>query len=150
MKILLNGKEMEFEKGTMPIDMVKIADPELYKACISASVDDKLVGLYQPVEHDAKVDIWTFADDGGRKTLRHTGSHVMAQAIKRLFPDTKLAIGPAIENGFYYDVDSSHVFTEEDFPAIEKEMAKIAKENFRIERFELPREEALALVKEMN
>ncbi|MGI6150813.1 MAG: threonine--tRNA ligase [Christensenellales bacterium] len=150
MKIILNGKEMEFEKGTLPIDMAKAADPELYKSCFSASVDGQLVGLYHPVEQDAKVDIWTFADDGGRKTLRHSASHVMAQAIKRLFPDTKLAIGPAIENGFYYDVDSSHVFTEEDFPAIEKEMAKIAKENHRIERFELPRDEALALVKEMN
>ncbi len=150
MKIILNGMEMEFEKGTLPLDMAKAADPELYKSCVSASVDGKLTGLYQPVDHDARVDVWTFADDGGRKTLRHTGSHVMAQAIKRLFPDTKLAIGPAIENGFYYDLDSSHVFTEEDFPAIEKEMAKIAKENLRVERFELPRDEALALVREMD
>jgi len=150
MKIILNGKEMEFEKGTTPIDMAKALDPELYKAALSASVDDKLVGLYFPVEHDAKVDIWTFADEGGRKTLRHTASHVMAQAIKRLFPDTKLAIGPAIDNGFYYDLDSSHVFTEEDFAAIEQEMAKIAKENLRIERFVLPREEALAFVRERN
>jgi len=148
MKIILNGKEMEFEMGTTPLDMAKAADPELYKAALSAAVDGKLTGLYQPVDHDAEVDILTFAEDGGRKTFRHTGSHVMAQAIKRLFPNTKFAIGPAIDNGFYYDLDSDHTFTEEDFPEIEKEMARIAKENLRIERFELPRAEAVAYMKE--
>ncbi len=150
MKVVFNGTEMEFEKGMLPIDMAKAADMTLYKSCLSASVDGKLTGLYQPVDHDAVVDVWTFDDDGGKKTLRHTASHVMAQAIKRLYPDTKFAIGPAIDNGFYYDLDSSHVFTEEDFPAIEKEMAKISKENHRVERFELPRDEALAYVKELN
>ena len=150
MHINLNGKPMEFAPGTLPIDMAKAADPELYKAALSAEVDGKVVGLYAPVGHDCDVKILTFEDDGGRRTLRHTASHVMAQAIKRLYPDAKLAIGPAVDNGFYYDIDSEHVFTAEDFPAIEKEMAKIVKENFRLERFELPRDEALKFMEEKN
>ncbi len=150
MHINLNGKPMEFAPGTLPIDMAKAADPELYKAALSAEVDGKVVGLYAPVGHDCDVRILTFEDDGGRRTLRHTASHVMAQAIKRLYPDAKLAIGPAVDNGFYYDIDSEHVFTAEDFPAIEKEMAKIVKENFRLERFELPRDEALKFMEEKN
>jgi threonyl-tRNA synthetase len=84
------------------------------------------------------------------RTLRHSASHVLAQAVKRLFPDTKLAIGPAIDNGFYYDFDTEHPFTPEDLETLEKEMKKIVKENLKIERFELPREEALALMKEKN
>ena len=82
------------------------------------------------------------------QTLRHSASHVMAQAVKRLFPEVKLAIGPAIENGFYYDFDTPHPFTPEDLEKIEAEMKKIAKENLKIERFELPREEALELMKD--
>ena len=82
------------------------------------------------------------------QTLRHSASHVMAQAVKRLFPDVKLAIGPAIDTGFYYDFDTEHTFTPEDLEAIEKEMKKIAKENLKIERFELPKEEALELMKD--
>ena len=89
-----------------------------------------------------------FSQEEGRNILRHTASHIMAQAVKRLYPETKLAIGPAIENGFYYDFDSEHTFTTEDFPAIEKEMAKIVKENLKLERFELPREEAIAFMQE--
>ena len=144
MKIKMNdGRVLEFAEGTMPVDMAKEYDPALYKAALAAEVDGELTGLYTPITKDCEVKILTFDDEGGRWTLRHTASHVMAQAILRLFPGTKLAIGPAIDNGFYYDVDSEHVFTAEDFPAIEKEMAKISKENFRVERFELPRAEAL-------
>ena len=82
------------------------------------------------------------------QTLRHTASHVLAQAVKRLYPDTKLAIVPAIDTGFYYDFDTEHTFTPEDLTAIEAEMKKIAKENLKIERFELPRKEALELMKD--
>ena len=82
------------------------------------------------------------------QTLRHTASHVLAQAVKRLYPETKLAIGPAIDTGFYYDFDTPHTFTPEDLEALEKEMKKIAKENLKIERFELPRAEALELMKD--
>ena len=81
-----------------------------------------------------------------RKTYHHTCSHVMAQAICRLYPGTKLAIGPAIEEGFYYDIDSEHIFSPDDFEAIEKEMRKICKEKLKLERFELPRAEAVALM----
>lgn len=82
------------------------------------------------------------------QTLRHSASHMLAQAVKRLYPDTKLAIGPAIDDGFYYDFDTEHTFTPEDLEALEKEMKKIAKENLKIERFELPRSEALELMKD--
>ena len=82
------------------------------------------------------------------QTLRHSASHMLAQAVKRLYPDTKLAIGPAIDDGFYYDFDTEHTFTPEDLEALEKEMKKIAKENLKIERFELPRAEALELMKD--
>ena len=82
------------------------------------------------------------------RTLRHSASHILAQAVKRLFPDVKLAIGPAIDTGFYYDFDTEHTFTPEDLEAIEKEMKKIVKENLKIERFELPRNEALELMKD--
>jgi len=151
MKIKMNdGRILEFAEGTMPIDMAKQYDADLYKAALAAEVDGELTSLYTPVNRDCEVKILTFDDEGGRWTLRHTASHVMAQAILRLFPGTKLAIGPAIDNGFYYDLDSEHVFTAEDFPAIEKEMAKISKENFRVERFELPRAEALAFVEKEN
>ena len=83
------------------------------------------------------------------QTLRHSASHILAQAVKRLYPDTKLAIGPAIDDGFYYDFDTEHTFTPEDLEALEKEMKKIAKENLIIERFELPRAEALELMKDV-
>ena len=89
-----------------------------------------------------------FEDPHVRHDFRHTASHVMAQAVKRLWPETKLSIGPAIENGFYYDFDSEHVFTEEDFPKIEKEMKRIVKDNYKLERFELPREEAIKFEEE--
>ena len=87
-------------------------------------------------------------DEQVRHDYRHTASHIMAQAIKRLWPDTKLAIGPAIDNGFYYDLDSEHKFTEEDFPKIQKEMKKIVQANYPLERFELPREEAIQFMEE--
>src|SRR5699024_1008711 len=100
------------------------------------------------VDHDAQVNILTANDEGGLSTLRHTASHVMAQAIKRLYPNTKLAIGPSIADGFYYDVDPETSLTAEDMEKIEAEMKKIVKEGLPIERFTLPREEALAFMKE--
>ncbi|MFR4699559.1 MAG: threonine--tRNA ligase, partial [Christensenellaceae bacterium] len=99
---------------------------------------------------DCELEILTFDDAEGRWTMRHTVSHVLAQAVKRLYPDTKLAIGPAIDKGFYYDFDVDKAFTAEDLPKIEKEMAKIVSENLPLERFELPRDEAIAFMKEKN
>lgn len=149
MNIKLNdGVTREFQQGTAPLEMARELDGELYKNALAAQVDGKLCSLYSPVESDCEVKILTFEDEGGRWVLRHTASHVMAQAVKRLFPEVKLAIGPATENGFYYDFDSERTFSQEDFAAIEKEMTRISRENLRLERFELPREEAIRFMEE--
>ena len=120
------------------------------RAVLAAKVNGKVCALTTPIENDADVQLLTFADDEGKQVFRHTASHVLAQAVKRLYPDAKLTIGPAIENGFYYDVDSDTPFTAEALSALESEMKKIVKENLKIERFELPREEAIALMTEKN
>ena len=95
-------------------------------------------------------NLYTFENEAYRKTYWHTCSHVLAQAVKRLWPDTKLAIGPAIDNGFYYDLDSAEAFTQEDLEKIEAEMRKICKEKLKLERFELPREEAIRYMEEQG
>ena len=100
------------------------------------------------VEKDAEVSICTFDDEVGKEAFRHTASHIMAQAVKRLYPDTKLAIGPSISDGFYYDFDREKPFSPEELEEIEKEMKKIAKEDLKLERFELPRAEAIKLMEE--
>ena len=120
------------------------------RAVLAAKVNGKVCALTTPIENDADVQLLTFADDEGKQVFRHTASHILAQAVKRLYPDAKLTIGPAIENGFYYDVDSDTPFTAEALSALESEMKKIVKENLKIERFELPREEAIALMTEKN
>ena len=120
------------------------------RAVLAAKVNGKVCALTTPIENDADVQLLIFADDEGKQVFRHTASHVLAQAVKRLYPDAKLTIGPAIENGFYYDVDSDTPFTAEALSALESEMKKIVKENLKIERFELPREEAIALMTEKN
>ena len=149
MKITLKGgDEKVFADGMSLIDMAKAISPALAKKALGAIVDGKTEGLFYKVDHDAKVTFVTFNDDEGRAIYRHTSSHIMAQAIKRLYKDVKLAIGPAIENGFYYDFDIEHVFTPDDFPKIEREIKNIIKENYKIERFELKRDEALKFMKD--
>ena len=120
------------------------------RAVVAAKVDGRVCALTTLIDKDADVELLTFADEDGRHVFRHTASHVLAQAVKRLYPNAKLTIGPAIENGFYYDVDSDTPFTAEALEALEAEMKKIVKENHKIERFELPREEAIALMTEKN
>ncbi len=120
------------------------------RAVIAAKVNGEVVALSTPLTEDAEVSLLTFADEDGAHVFRHSASHVLAQAVKRLYPQTKLTIGPAIENGFYYDFDSEISFTPEVLKALEDEMKKIVKENLRIERFELPREEAIALMREKD
>ncbi|MGM9625588.1 MAG: threonine--tRNA ligase [Eubacteriales bacterium] len=115
---------------------------------IAASVNGKMCDLTTPVSADADVRLFTFADDEGRHVFWHTASHILAQAVKRLFPDAKLTIGPAIENGFYYDFDSETTFSADVLKQLEGEMKKIVKENIRIERFTLPREEAIRFMQE--
>ena len=100
------------------------------------------------IMHDGSVQELSFEDEAGRGALRHTASHILAQAVKRLYPDTKLAIGPSIKDGFYYDFDRETAFTEEDLAKIEAEMKKIIKENLKLERFTLSRAEAIALMEE--
>ena len=120
------------------------------RAVIAAKVNGKVCALTTLIEGDANVELLTFADEDGRHVFRHTASHILAQAVKRLYPEAKLTIGPAIDNGFYYDFDSEVSFTTEVLASLESEMKKIVKENFKIERFELPREEAIAFMKERN
>ena len=120
------------------------------RAVIAAKVDGKVCALTTLLEGDANVELLTFADEDGKHVFRHTASHILAQAVKRLYPDAKLTIGPAIDNGFYYDFDSEVSFGADILAAIEGEMKKIVKENHKIERFELPREEAIAFMKEKN
>ena len=120
------------------------------RATLCAVVDGSVRALTYELTEDADVRLCTFDDEEGKKIFRHTAAHVLAQAVKRLYPETKLTIGPAIENGFYYDFDSDVSFSPEALKAIEDEMKKIVRENLRIERFELPREEAIAFMQEKN
>jgi len=144
---LKDGSVKEFEKGTKISSIVEGIGGRLQKEALAAKLNGVLVDLKTEIKEDATLEILTFDEDGGKWTLRHTASHTLAQAVKRLFPNTKLAIGPAIDNGFYYDFDSDKPFTEEDLVLIEKEMEKIAKENLPLEKFVLPKEEAIAFVK---
>ena len=120
------------------------------RAVIAAKVNGKVSALTTLIEGDANVELLTFADEDGRHVFRHTASHILAQAVKRLYPEAKLTIGPAIDNGFYYDFDSEVSFGTDVLAAIESEMKKIVKENHKIERFELPRAEAIAFMQEKN
>ena len=115
----------------------------LFRAACAGRVDGEVVDLRTPLTRDCTVEILTFDDEDGRRAFRHTASHILAQAVMRLFPDVKFAIGPAIDNGFYYDIDIEPAFTAEDLEKIEAEMKKIVKEGYELERFELPEEEAL-------
>ncbi len=149
MKITLkDGSVKEYGQPMAVIDIAKDLSEGLARVACAGEVDGEVVDLRTVIDRDAQVNILTAADEGGLSTLRHTASHVMAQAIKRLYPSTKLAIGPSISDGFYYDVDSENPLTAEDMEKIEAEMKKIVKEAFPIERFTLPREEAIALMKE--
>lgn len=145
---LKDGKEKEFESAVSLADAAKAISNSLGKNALVAKVNGELTDLRDPIVDGAEVEFFTKEDPEGLFTLRHTASHVMAQAIQHLFPGVKLAIGPAIDDGFYYDLDSDHVFSQEDFAAIEKEMAKIAKENIPLVKKVLPRDEALQYFKD--
>lgn len=145
---LKDGKEKEFESAVSLADAAKAISNSLGKNALVAKVNGELTDLRDPIVDGAEVEFFTKEDPEGLFTLRHTASHVMAQAIQHLFPGVKFAIGPAIDDGFYYDLDSDHVFSQEDFAAIEKEMAKIAKENIPLVKKVLPRDEALQYFKD--
>lgn len=140
---LKDGKEKQFESAVSLADAAKAISNSLGRDAIVAKVNGELTDLRDPIVDGAEVEFFTKEDKEGLFTLRHTASHVMAQAIQHLFPGTKFAIGPAIDDGFYYDLDSDHVFSQEDFAAIEKEMAKISKENIPLVKKVVSRSEAL-------
>ena len=149
MKIKIQDKVLEYAAPVTVYDAAK--DAELItRAVIGAVVDGKTVALTHELCADTEVKLLTFADPEGKHLFRHTASHILAQAVKRLYPAAKLTIGPAIDNGYYYDIDSDVPFGADALKAIEGEMKKIVKENLKIERFELPREEAIALMKEKD
>ena len=144
---LKDGAVREVAEGTSIADFVKSVSNSLAKKVLAAKLDGKTVDLATPLEKDAKVEFLTFEDADGRWALRHTGSHILAQALKRLYKNenVKLAIGPAIDNGFYYDIDMDRQLSDSDLADIEKEMKKIVKENLPLVRKEVSRDEALKL-----
>jgi len=149
MKVMLkDGFSMEFENGVSVLDVAKAISEGLARAACAAKVNGEVVDIRTELDGDCELEILTFRDEEGKKAFRHTASHVMAQAVKRLYPDVKLAIGPAIDDGFYYDFDKAEAFSAEELADIEKEMKKIVKENIKIERFTLPRAEAIKLMEE--
>lgn len=146
---LKDNSELEVEEGLSVIEIAKKISEGLARVATCAEIDGEVVGLRTIVEKDCSLNILTFESSlNGKKAYWHTTSHIMAQAIKRLYPEIKLAIGPSIDNGFYYDFDTEKPFTPEMLEAIEKEMKKIIKEDLPIERFELPRKEAIKFMEE--
>lgn len=145
---LKDGSKREVQEGISVIDLAKEISEGLARVATAGRVDGKVVDLRYNLNKDSNVEILTFDDEDGKKAYWHTTSHIMAQAIKRLYKDVKLAIGPAIDGGFYYDFDTEYRFSEADFEKIEAEMKKIIKEDLPIERFELPRSEAIKLMKD--
>lgn len=143
---LKDGSKREVQEGISVIDLAKEISEGLARVATAGRVDGKVVDLRYNLNKDCNVEILTFDDEDGKKAYWHTTSHIMAQAIKRLYKDVKLAIGPAIDGGFYYDFDTEYRFSEADFEKIEAEMKKIIKEDLPIERFELPRSEAIKLM----
>jgi len=144
--ILKDGSVKEVESGSSVIEVAESLSSGLARAACAGLVNGERVDLRTKLNEDCNLEILTFNDKEGKWAFRHTASHILAQAVKRLYPDVKLAIGPAIEDGFYYDFDTDKPFSHEDFEKIEAEMKKIVKEKLPIERFELPREEAIKLM----
>lgn len=145
---LKDGAIRQAEAGITPIAFAKQLSNSLAKQVLGAKINGEMADLNQPIEENASVEFVTFADAEGKNALRHSASHILAQAVLRLYPTAKLAIGPAIENGFYYDFDMEKPFTPEDLTKIQAEMNKIVKENLPIVRKEVSREEALRFFQE--
>ncbi|MBQ3056058.1 MAG: threonine--tRNA ligase, partial [Clostridia bacterium] len=146
-KVSFPEKNLEFEAPLSVFDAARAGDL-VTRAHIAAEVDGAVVGMTHTLAGDSEVKLLTFADAAGKHVFDHTAAHILAQAVKRLYPATKLTIGPAVESGFYYDFDSDIPFTPDVLAALEGEMKKIVKENLLIQRFELPREEARAFMEE--
>ena len=150
MKVTLkDGSVKEYEGSKSVYEIASDISQGLARVACAGMVDGEVVDLRTVIEQDCELSILTPTDEEGLRTIRHTASHVLAEAVKRVFPDAKLAIGPAIDTGFYYDIDHAP-FTREDLDTLEKEMKKIIKEDEKITKFELPREEAIKLMEEKN
>ena len=147
---LKDGSTKEYAEAKSVIEIASDISEGLARVACAGEVDGEVVDLRTVIDRDCELNILTFDSEGGKGAFRHTTSHIMAQAIKRLFPEVKLAIGPSIEDGFYYDIDSDEPITAEDLPKIEAEMKKIVKENLTITRFTKPRAEAIEFFKEKN
>ncbi|MBZ9689249.1 threonine--tRNA ligase [Clostridium estertheticum] len=143
---LKDGSMKSYESGMTVIEIAKDISEGLARVACAGTVNGKTVDLRFIITEDSELSILTFDDEEGKRAFRHTATHILAQAVKRLFPDTKLAIGPAIDGGFYYDFDKQNSFSAEEIKQIEEEMKKIVKEDLPIERFELSRVEAIALM----
>ena len=148
--ILPDGSAKEYAAGTTLGEAVKQLSNSLAKKVLAANVNGELTDLREELVDGSEVAFLTFEDEGGKHTLRHTASHILAQAVKRLWPEAKLAIGPAIDKGFYYDIDMEHILTPEDLGKIEKEMSRIVKENLPITKSIMPRQEAIEFFKSKN
>ena len=148
--ILPDGSAKAYPAGTTLGEAVKQLSNSLAKKVLAANVNGELTDLREELVDGSEVSFLTFEDDGGKHTLRHTASHILAQAVKRLWPEAKLAIGPAIDKGFYYDIDMDYVLTPEDLGKIEKEMSRIVKENLPITKTVMPRQEAIEFFKSKN
>ncbi|MDP4093366.1 MAG: threonine--tRNA ligase [Bacillota bacterium] len=145
---LKDGSSKEYEQGITVREVAESISAGLARVALAGEVDGEVKDLTYKLEKDCKLSLLTFENEGGKKAYRHTTSHIMAQAVKRLYPGIKLAIGPSIDNGFYYDFDLDKTFSIEDLEEIEKEMSKIVKEDYVLERFTLPRAEAIKFMEE--
>ncbi len=145
-----NGDKKEFEQGVLLLDVAKSISEGLARNVLGAVVNEEIKGLQEPLLEDADVRFVKFDDEEGKQIFWHTSSHLMAAAIEKLYPGVKFAIGPSTDSGFYYDIDSDHVFTPEDLEKIETKMKDIVGQGLELERVEIPRNEALDLFKERN
>ncbi|MDE6596158.1 MAG: threonine--tRNA ligase, partial [Oscillospiraceae bacterium] len=147
---LKDGSVKEIEAAMPAAEVVKGIGMGLYKSACCVKIDGNVCDLRTTIDKDCTFEVMTFDSDEGKKTFWHTASHILAQAVKRLYPNVKLAIGPAIDNGFYYDFDTEKAFTADDLTALEAEMKKIVKEGIDIEQFGLPADEAKAMLEKMG
>ena len=147
---LPDGTTKEYEKGVKVLDVTKDISEGLARVALGAAVNKETKGMQESINEDSTFNVVKFDDYEGRQIFWHTSAHIMALAVQRLYPDVIFAIGPAIDNGFYYDFDTDHRFVPEDLEKIEAEMKKIVKENYLLERYEMPRDEALEYFKDKN
>ncbi|MDR1939620.1 MAG: TGS domain-containing protein, partial [Clostridiales bacterium] len=147
---LKNGKVLEAESGLSAAEITKRISEGLFREALCVKLDGRLADLSAKIENDCRFEVVTFDDDEGKSVYRHTAAHVLAQAVNSIYPTVKLAIGPSVENGFYYDFDFVSKISAEDFQKIEAEMNKIIKADFVIEKFSLSKADAIKQVKKFG